>query len=166
MIRQSEGIVRYVMAFNVEHDTPRQNREITITAHELRSTETEWFPGKCLYDYNVREHAGLVDIDVGLRLSHLHEQLLPVEGEEDIPIKLPLQKLVQIVDDAFTEQELHKYKRGSQSRPPHPSGIQGKRVRTATPSEDGDDEQALLRRPHASYAGPSSKRRRKDQVET
>jgi hypothetical protein len=45
---------------------------------------------------------------------------------------------VQIVDDAFAEQEVHdRYKRGSQSRPPQPSRIQGKRVRTATPSEDG-----------------------------
>lgn len=161
------------MAFNVQYDRARQNRNIFITAHRLAWTEDAWFPEKCLNAYNVRaraaalgpDEAATAEVDLGLRLSHLHDTLLPQEEGDDgagVPITLPLRALIHIVDEAYKVQDLHdQYKHDSQQRlAPRPSLI-GKRARTATPPAD------LLQNPDAAYVDReaaasrvSSKRRR------
>lgn len=154
------------MAFNIPYNKNRQDRKMSITAHQLVCTEDTWYPEKCLDSYDVREASEALadqeadqEADIGLRLSHLHETLLPAQGQNDIPITLPLQKVIQIVEDGFAIQNTQdKYQKGK-ARPPPPNVVRGKRVRTETPPEL-DDEAALLRDPNASYTAPSCKRRR------
>ncbi|KAH8755361.1 hypothetical protein F5883DRAFT_571108 [Diaporthe sp. PMI_573] len=176
-IRYGKGNVRYVMALNVEHQ-PKHGAmpDITIQAHEIASDQESWVPAKCLHAYDVRANAeveargaggGAAETDVGLRLSHLHELLVP-RDYVDIPITLPLRKLVDMVESAYSTQVRRDAVKTGQASPPPATSFRGKRCRTATPVED--DEAALLRDPNASYIPQdppaSSKRRRTDQGRT
>lgn len=166
-IRYSNGTVRFVMAFNIEYDPAHQGRNISITTYRLVTTEDEWYPEKHVVDYDVRAQAQQlatddndpIEVDIGLRLSHLHELLLPDEAHQDVPIKLPLRELIKIVDDAFSRQDLHDAV-GSGAAVSTPKSLRGKRARTETPPLETDDE-ALLRNPDSSYLPRSSAKRSK-----
>jgi hypothetical protein len=163
------------MAFNVEH-RPKHGAmpNITIHAHEIASDEQSWFPEKCLHAYDIRANAEMEargpggaseETDVGLRLSHLHELLVPGDYA-DIPITLPLRKLIDMVEAAYSTQVRRDAVKTGQVSPPPAASFRGKRCRTATPIED--NEASLLRDPDASYISQdslasSSKRRRTEQ---
>lgn len=173
-IRYGKGNVSYVMALNVEHQPkPGVMPNITIHAHEIASDQESSFPEKCLDAYDVRANAeleaqgldgGAAETDVGLRLSHLHELLVP-GGLVDIPITLPLRKLVDIVDAAYGTQVRRDAVKTGQTSPPPAASFKDKRCRTATPVED--DEASLLRDPDAGYIHQKppapAKRRRTEQ---
>ena len=147
------------MAFNVQYDSARRNRNILIHAYKLACTEDTWFPVKCLDAYDVCAHAAALgadntraEVDLGLRLSHLHDSLIPEGERRDIPITLPLHSLITIVEKAYERQDLHdKFKRDSQRRPTPRRSLIGKRARTSTPPDD------LLQNTDAAYIDTPSR---------
>lgn len=161
------------MAFNIEYDRARRKRGITLDAYRLAETEDEWYPEKFLHGYDVhaqaetlaRDQDDPVEADIGLRLSHLHERLLSGEGQDDIPIRLPLRRLANIVDDAVSRQNLHDAVLSGSVRIPTPQSLKGKRLRPETPPSGGDEEEALLREPDAGDVLPQARLRKRKRTD-
>lgn len=162
-IRYSSGHVRYVMAFNIRYDVGRRRRDITLHAHQLATTVDTWFPEKCLDAYDVHAQAeaarqdGTGETDIGLRLSHLHDSL----EETEVPITLPLRKLIDIVEQAHKAQARNDALKSRSRVLLPPKSLSGKRARLPSPPEGGHDEASLLRDPDSSYVDRSSSKRRK-----
>lgn len=147
-------------------DPPSMDPSIRINAYQLAWTQNEFFPQRCLTNFDVRAEAeqqtrsDLSDVDIGLRLSHLHESLQPGDDADDVPIRLPLQAIVHIAEDAYAWQgvfDTYGNASGPRTRPPCARFLTGKRARTSTPPDGDDDEASLLRDANAAYTDPSSR---------
>lgn len=159
----SSVYVRFVMAFNIEYseDRLKPHPNITISTWQLTTEGDTWFPEKCLNTYNVRTNANHEESEtnIGLNLSHLHKSL----EEYDIPIKLPLRKLVSLVEESYQElatRDTVEYSiKRTRRYPSPPKSLKGKkRARTDVLTATADDESNLLRDPDASYRPSSAKR--------
>lgn len=169
------------MAFNLDYDVARKKRQtsrnVTFDGYHVVCADDTWFPEQCLKNYNVRANLDMTaaaetpnnqpaETDIGLRLSHLHETL---SGDDigDVPITLPLQRLLSMVEEAFEEQSQHDRLKSKPDILQPPKWLRGKRVRTATPPEEQDE--LVGRNPDANYidsshSRTSSKRRRTEKT--